>query len=246
VARIKAGEPLTVAGHPSDRTPTPVEAFFYGVVDQLQRRWNVQAVFLEGDSDVDQVASGEAVLAVNAVPRWDGADRVDYAVPLVGHGDRLMIAVQSDIESFHDLAGLTVGVFADEGGAADRVVALGKSVGVNVETRTLGSTDEARTAMISRDVTAVFGDGLRLMGLVGANPDAFRLTDRSYAPRSMTFALKADDADFRALLNFTLQEMAQDGTLERLAAEAGIDSLLDLAVWPGDGSWLGVNMQPPG
>ncbi|MGF1507481.1 MAG: hypothetical protein ACFB51_20505, partial [Anaerolineae bacterium] len=59
--------------------------------------------------------------------------------------------------------------------------------------------------------------------------------------------LPAADSDFQALVNFTLQDMAQDGTLEELAVryfapyrpEDEEIETFSPEIWPGEGGYLG-------
>ena len=65
--------------------------------------------------------------------------------------------------------------------------------------------------------------------------------------------LPRHDPDFLSLVNFTLQDMYQDGTLDELRRQyfgpyQPPDTELEplqMEVWPGDGSYLGIGQYSP-
>ena len=101
--------------------PSRINALNRAIVEELARRWDAQIEFVPDSAHnaVDLVANGQADLAVGVSPRWDGADRVDYSVPYIEHGDRLMVPERSQVETFADMLGTGwwIGYFADD--AAD-------------------------------------------------------------------------------------------------------------------------------
>ena len=59
---------------------------------------------------------------------------------------------------------------------------------------------------------------LALIAHLEASPSALRLTDRWYSRSYYAMALQNNDIDFRLLVDYTIQELIVDGTLQRLAA----------------------------
>jgi ABC-type amino acid transport substrate-binding protein len=184
-------------------------------------------------------------------PTWAWADRVDYTQPYLLHGDRLLVRQNSDIESFNELrGGRWVGVFASEPGSADRVNALAESINTAVNIYTMIREQDVAFYLIEdNNADVAFGDSLKLIPYVQTTPDDFRLgirctgCDPWYSREYVAMALPRNDIDFRLLLDYTLQEMAQDGTLAALLEPVMLpDEMLQVDVWPGLPEYVGFSL----
>ena len=101
--------------------------------------------------------------------------------------------------------------------------------------------DAIQTLAVDHISAFVFGDSLRLYPIVQANPRFVQLTDASYGAKPISFAVPRNDADFRVLVDVTLQEMAKDGTYQRLwQATFPVGNPLAIIVWPGSPTLFGV------
>ena len=247
LARLAQGAALVVAGlslNPeAGEGQAQLEAFYRALVEAMAARWGV-AVEFPPDSDADPaawVADGRALLAVGVEPRWDGIDAVDYSQAFLLHGDRLMVRKDSEFRGFGDMRGKRVAVFGE--GAAENE-ARANELALSVRVRLAGvvqleDAEAALRALTRNEVDAVFGDSLVLGPVVSANPDVVRFTERFYTQHGVALALPRNDADFRALVNFTLQDLVRDGTYDRLYTEMlGWAEPLPVEVWPGDDAWL--------
>ncbi len=242
--RLAGGETLYVAG--LSGTPegaTQLEAFHRALVEAMAARWGVPVEFLSASAENPAafVADGRAQLAVGVEPRWDGVDAVDYSQAFLLHGDRLMVRKDSTFRGFGDMRGKRVAVFGEDAAEKEtRANELALSARVRLAgVRQVEDAQAALRALNRNDVDAVFGDSLVLGPLIEANPDAVRFTERFYSRYGVAFAVPRNDADFRALVNFTLQDLVRDGTYDRLYAELlGWAEPLPVEVWPGDDAWL--------
>ncbi len=251
LARLRAGEPLRVAGlslAPPDEGTQQREAFYLALVEALAARWDVPVDFL-ADSANDPaawVADGRADLAVGVEPLWEGADAVAYSQAFLLHGNRLLVPADGGFRGFGDLRSKRVGVFGPEA-AQDEEKAQEMATTARVRLASVSQYADAEAAvraLSQNKEDAIFGDSLALGPLIEANPDRFRFTERFYSQRGAAFALPNGDADFRALVNFTLQDLYLDGTYAQLYAEKlGWDKPLPVEVWPGSDDWLQVS--PP-
>ncbi|HML21686.1 MAG TPA: transporter substrate-binding domain-containing protein [Aggregatilinea sp.] len=245
--RIQSGQPIRVAGIMQEGEEAPAgvritNALNKAMVEEMARRWGAQIEYVPNSAQnaVDLVANGEADLAVGVSPRWDGADRVEYSLPYIQHGNRLMVPANSEIEGFSDMRGTGwwIGFFADSAGDEDRILQLAEMFNVknNVSTFAIQREDEAVYTMVVEDnIKAIFGDSLRLLALAReADPDSVKILDTPYGDvLPITLALPRNDADFRALVDFTLQDMAQDGTYQRLWSETfALGDPLTILPWP--------------
>jgi ABC-type amino acid transport substrate-binding protein len=110
-----------------------------------------------------------------------------------------------------------------------------------------GSYQEAFDALTARGVYAVVGDEYALTLMANAD-DRIDVIDVRYRPNDYVIALPRFDADFLDLVNYILQDMFLDGTLDRLQQQYFGPYLpegskledITLEIWPGDDSYLRV------
>lgn len=232
--RLSSGQPLRVAGVVPVGQDAPaliatINDLNRALVEEMARRWNAQIEYLPDSAQgaAALVAGGQADLAVGASPAWDATLRVEYSLPYLAHGDRLMVAQPSQIVSgFADMLGTGwwIGYFADEPADADLIRRFAEMSGVSAninEPFAIRREDDAiYTLTVGRNVNAIFGDSLRLLGLVRESGEAgVKILPTRYGDdRPIAFAVPHADADFRALVDATLQDMALDGTFQTLWA----------------------------
>lgn len=136
--------------------------------------------------------------------------------------------------------GWWIGYFADDPAGADNIRKFAEYFGVGQNIRdpfAIERDEEAMFIMIDQDnLDGIFGDNLRLMALAQdpAYASLVKLLDTPYGDdRPLTFAVPRNDADFRTLVNETLQDMALDGTYQRIYAEMfGQGDPLDIQISP--------------
>jgi len=229
-----------------------LDALNRALMDALGARWGVRVEYVPNSASnaVDLVASGQADLAVGVPLDWSVTDRVDLTAPYLLHGQRLMVKADSDIETFNQLRGKWVGIFATEPGMADQVNALAESVKspVNIFTITRDQ-DAAASMLVSNNADVVFGDSLKLIPQFEANPGALRLTKRGDAPDPwysrvyVGMAVPRNDLDFRLLVEYTLQELERDGTLKGLLTPVMLpEDIPAFDIWPGTSDYLGFHL----
>ncbi len=235
-ARIARGESIRVAGLVPFGEEAPNALYSItnplnqALIQEMARRWGVQVEVVPGSPliAVDQVVNGSADIAVGVSPRWDGADRVEYSQAYVRHGNRLAVPANSQIvNGFQDMLGTGwwIGYFADDAPDADAIIALAERFGVSANIREpfaiQNEGDAFYTMTVENNLDAIFGDGLRLTALMRDGYDStVRILDTQFGDEMpITFAMPRNDSEFRALVNQTLQDMAADGTYQRIWAE---------------------------
>ena len=195
----------------------------------MARRWGAQLDYLPDSFQAAAalVAGGQADLAVGVSPAWDATLLVEYSLPYLTHGDRLMVTQPSRITTgFEDMLGTGwwIGYFADEPAHADRIRRWAEmfrvSANINEPFAIRREEDAIYTLTVARNVDAIYGDNLRLLGLLRKSGDTgVRILPTRYGDdRPIAFAVPHADVDFRALVNATLQDMALDGTFQNLWA----------------------------
>ena len=254
IERIKSGQPLRVAGLGSPVLPSgsqsPLEGFSRAMIEEMARRWGTTVNYLPDSygHEVDLLASGQADLGVGLIATWDTVDRIDYAGVYAQSGYRLMARVGSGVQSFAAFSEgrREIGVFADDPGAFATATALIKSVFPdfvegNLKEIRLTNEQDAVDAVFNNNVRVFFGDAFRLIPIAAANTPKVVLTDTLYDPRPIGFGLPRNDADFRELIDVTLQEMVKDGTYQQLFTQTfNVGNPLTIVQWPGTPTMFGI------
>lgn len=254
IPRLQTDNTLRVAGlvdlsadaPESDRRLDEVQR---ALVQAMAGRWGVNVVFVPGAAD--QVASGAADLVVGVAADWNAAGQIDFLAPYFVRGELLMVPANSSIDGFGDLRGRIICVFNSEPGAGDRVRALAETQRAIISNvfSVLREQDAVFEMLSNNNCDAIFGDSLRVLPLLQAQPDLLallldqdgqaRLFSRSY----LHMAVPRNDIDFRLLVEYTLQELALDGTLAQiLASVLPPAESMPVEIWPGSSQYLGFNL----
>jgi len=252
IDRIKRGEPLRVAGMDLSETSAPfdgqpiIDGYNRAVLNEMGRRWGVGIVELPGSvgpAGIAQLSAGQADLVVGIRPDLSLASQVEFSEPYYQRGLRVIhmsdVFVQGvgDLEYKPALAVTPVDISQDIIEKNNRVPQIDIA----------GSYQEAFDALTARGVYAVVGDEYALTLMAKAD-DRIDIIDVRYRPSDYVIALPRFDADFLDLVNYTLQDMFVDGTLDQLRQQyfgpylpegAELEDL-KIEVWPGEGGYVGV------
>jgi len=243
-----------------------IDTFHRDLLTEMASRWGATVEFIPDSTEtaLESVAAGEADIALGVEPDWMWADRVDFSMTYLLRGQRMMVRIDDDINSFVDLpANSTIVTPANEPDAAARVVEIAELpfVNVRVEIEQVREEDLAIVMLTDQDfdVDAVFADSLKLIPHIQANREDLRLTltdegngrwyspsyvdTDAFAPRRMTLAVPKNDVDFRLLVEYTLQELARDGTLQALLQPVMLpEDVPSFQIWPGSSNYLGFQL----
>jgi polar amino acid transport system substrate-binding protein len=255
VPRIQAAGVVRVAGVTDVPADAPesmrrLDTLNRAVIEALAARWGVRVEYIPNSADnaADLVASGQADIAVGVRLDWSLTDRVDLSTPYLLHGQRLLVKTDDEIETFTELRGKWVGIFASEPGIADQVNALAESVRSPVNIFTIvRDQDAAAYMLVENNADVVFGDSLKLIPHLEANPDELRITTRGdmpdpwYSHVYVGLAVPRNDIDFKLLVDYTLQELARDGSLRTMLAPVMLPQDIPVFdIWPGSSIYLGI------
>jgi polar amino acid transport system substrate-binding protein len=249
VDRIKAGETLTVAGlslsTDAGAVDNLLDPFNRAIMDELARRWGVTVNYIPGTAtnSVEYMVNGQAMIAIGVTPRWDGADRFDYSRPYATHGERLMVLEGSRFGGFADFRGGSyIGFWYEDEDDRARIEEIAEVLRVRPSIYEFRSTSEIIDMFGDRTVEGLYGDTLRLFAIQKATQSSglpFKILDEQFSYVPLAIALPRNDAKFRALVDWTLQDMFLDGTYQRIYNETfGFGEPLVMLTWPGDGSFL--------
>lgn len=202
----------------------------------------------EGDP-IGAVERGDADIALGVRPDWNQINRVDFAGTYLLRGKRLLVEERDDYDSLGDLRGKWVGVFASEPGTDQLVRELGESVNASLNIFTITRDEDAVYEMlVENNIDVVFGDSIRLLPHLEANPE-LKLSDRCpncdpwYTREYLGVAVPRNDPDFRLLIEYSLQEIWQDGTLNSVLSPVTVPGeSLPIEIWPGDSEFMGFQL----
>ncbi len=248
--RIKSSGSLRVGGI-SDVGPNlsagrqQLDTLNRSLVSEMARRWGVIVEIVPSDPEdaVDLLSGGLVDLVVGVKPDWSRAAVIDFSMPYLLHGDRLMVRTNSGIEGFNGLRGRFLGVLIGDETARERAEAWADSINASVRFIQTTESDAALTLLDYNNANAIYADSLALLAHLDANPSALRLTDRWYSRSYYSIGIPYNDLDLRLLVNYTVQELIADGTLYRLSAPLIMsDELPAFEAVPGASSFAGISL----
>jgi ABC-type amino acid transport substrate-binding protein len=212
-----------------------LDAFNRAVIETMAARWGVGVQYVPNSATnpLDFVATGQADIAVGVQADWTWADRVDFTQGYFMRGYRLMVEQDSGIADFVNLRGGRW-VAIDLNDPVARELALAEAAEDNVRIEILQTDDAAFAVLVENNADAIFGDTLWLIPQLEANGGLMRLTDEWYARSFLNMAVPRNDIDFRLLVEYTLQDISQDGTLATFfqpVMPAG--ESFSIPTWPG-------------
>lgn len=231
-----------------------MDALSRNLLEQMSTRWGVTVEFIPNSATnaLELVANGQADIAVGVTPDWAWADRVDFTGPYLLRGERMLVRTDGQIFNFAGLrGGRVVATPVNEPTAAARAVEEASRVNALIEVLQAREQDLAFILLDERDADVAFGDSLRLIPHVQRFPDRLRLTtaqDREttspwYSLSYVALAVPRNDIAFRLLVEYTLQELIRDGTLNRLLQPVMLpEDIPQFVIWPGSEQYLGLNL----
>lgn len=247
VPRIRANGVVRVAGllalppEASDGERR-LDSFHRAVVEQMAARWGVRVEYVSDGDFAEAVELGNADIAAGMVLDWTLANRLDFSQPYALRGDRLMVKSGSNITGFNEIRGRWVGIMNSDAGAQERAQEWADSINARVRFYSTTEQEAASAMLIENNAEVIYGDSLKLIPHLLANPDTLRLTERWYSRIYMGFGVPSNDLDLRLLVDYTLQAMIEDGTLRGLLATIlpPNSEMPVFNVMPGTSSYLGL------
>ena len=263
VARLQDEHVVRIAGIvdlPADASESArrLDAVHRLLVNAMAERWGVSVVLVpdSGENPIDFVINGQADIAVGVTPDWNNASSVDYTGYYLVHGLQLLVEVDRNINGVGDLRTKAVGVFNNEQGTVDILRSLAEEVNALIDDPySIREEDVAFSILAAEDINldAVFGDSMRLVPALESNPDELAVVtnadgrSRWYSQSYMVMAVPRNDIDFRLLVDYTLQELILDGTLQNLTTPVlRPQDIPRYDVWPGAFEYLGFNLRRTG
>jgi ABC-type amino acid transport substrate-binding protein len=248
---LHRGEPLRVAGLDLTAEPQPfdslqiIDGFNRAVVNEMARRWGVAVVETPksaGEAGVRLLTDGQTDIVVGLRADRSQMSVVSFSEPYYARALRLVHLRDVTVNGIGDLEFKPSMIIEPVDVSRDLV----EDNNGNPEIQQAASYQEAFGALTNRIVNAVVGDEFALVLMSQAN-DQIVFDERRYRPVNDAMAVSSFDSDLLSLINFTLQDMYQDGTLTMLQQQYLAPYLpsgetlgsFELELWPGNGSFLG-------
>jgi polar amino acid transport system substrate-binding protein len=256
--RLQSESVVRVAGItdlPPDATESQrrLDAAHRALVNTMAQRWGVTVEFVPGENPLDLVANGQADIAVGVVSDWANATRVDYTGYYLTHGLQLMVEVDRNIFGMGDLRGKAVGVFDDEPDTDEVLIAQAEAARAILGTPYLTREEDAAFAILAAtdiNLDAIMGDSMKFITALEDNPEELAILSDAdgraiwYSREYVAMAVPRNDVDFRLLVDYTLQEMILDGTLQTLTAPVlRPQDVPRYDVWPGAFEYMVFNLR---
>jgi polar amino acid transport system substrate-binding protein len=193
----------------------------------------VQFVRHTEESGIAALQAGQIDLLAAHLPHTlPGDDEMDFSQTIYQGGVGLLVSAASGIDS---LAGLNGGVVAvSSGGSIAQVVQQAAAqAGIVISVQTVDDVNGALTGVAEGRYGAYAGWRSGLLNLAYTNA-GFLVLDVRLSRRPIALGLWQNDAAFRDLVNFTLQELAAEGRFAALYDDwFGTDPPYPVDVWPG-------------
>lgn len=238
---------LDLAAEPGLFDSQPIyDGYNRAVINEMARRWHVPVQEIAGSAGAEgmqMLTSGQADIVVGIRADRSLSGQAAMSQPYYTRGLRLIHRADVTVFNVLDLEFKPVYIVTPVDESRDVIEDNNQFPQIKVAE----SYEEAFEGLVERVVYAVVGDEYAL-ALMAEADEEIAIDERRYRPLDYVIALPAHDSDLLALVNFTLQDMKADGTLDALRKQyfgpylpegAELDELT-LEIWPGDGSFLGV------
>ncbi|MDL1899390.1 transporter substrate-binding domain-containing protein [Anaerolineae bacterium CFX9] len=260
VPRLQSERRVRIAGLPelpadASESARRLDAAHRTLVNAMAERWGVTVEFIPNSAEnaLDLVASGQADLAIGVQPDWNGIDRVDYTGYYLMHGLQLMVETSRQITSIGGLRGRAIGFFTEDAGSREVLRAEAERNRAIVDDfYTVPRESDAAFSILTDtaiNLDAVFGDSMRLQAHLEANPETLNLlTDGDgraiwFSRTYRVMAVPRNDIDFRLLVEYTLQELAEEGRLQEIMSPVmRPQDAPFFEIWPGSSEYLGYQL----
>ncbi|MBC7872159.1 MAG: transporter substrate-binding domain-containing protein [Chitinophagaceae bacterium] len=251
IPRLQADRILRVAGLfgiTADDTEAPesrrrLDTLNRAIIDELARRWGVTVTYIPDSATnaIELVTNGQADIAVGITPDWNVVGQVDFSGYYLVRGDRLIAKVRGETEGFVGLRGGRI--VATDINDPEAVTRMRDAADGNVEPYQTRESDFALAILDELNADVAFGDSLQLIPHLEQYPDLLQITDQWYSQNVVVMALPRNDLDFRLLVDYSLQELARDGTLARLLQPVMLPNDVPLfEMWPGTNEFMGFSL----
>lgn len=184
------------------------------IAEEIGRRLdkNVEIMDMDFDNLLTAVTSGKIDCVISGMTVTDERRRiVDFTEPYANAVQSVVVLSNSEYETIDDLSDAIIGVQAGTTGsiyAADSFKHVTEYVNI----------DDLSVALISHKIDAIIIDDMPAKTIVDSNTE-FKLFDSPYADEEYAIAVSKSESELYDLINSTLVDMANDGTLDTIVSK---------------------------
>lgn len=221
------------------------------IIKEFAKRWlgDESAVEFKTVKDpndnIMKITKGEVDLGAAAMTHKKNRDeKIGFSQTHFLDEQDLLVLNDSQIKSVEDLHGKSVAVVPNTT-SIENLRAEEKRLGITIDIIEIKNHNVGVEQLKEGQVDAYTTDGVRLLQL-SQQDDDFRLVKEPFSKEPYGIGVPKGDAEFRDLVNFTLQEMKLDGTYDLIYGKWFGDDpsfIYDLETLPGT-SYLNVNLIP--
>ncbi len=142
-------------------------------------------------------------------------EQVDFTVPYFQDGESLLVANDSPVKTYQDLAGVQVGVEA-----GTTAITYLKQVAPEAKLVEYPDSIALRKALEDGTETVISTDLLLLIGMrkLCKTPSAYRIAGQRFTTEPYAMAVPQDQSKWRNAINHSLLEIWEDGTWQKCAS----------------------------
>ena len=182
------------------------------IADELGMELEIEDIAF--DSIIPEIVSGKADMALAGMTvTEDRKASVDFSDTYATASQMIIVKEDSEIAGPDDLKGVTVGV--QLGTTGDIYVSDLEADGTTVERYNKGF--EAVQALSQGKIDAVVIDSLPAQKFVDANDD-LKIVENIWEPEEYAICLKKGNTELTEKMNDAIQELKDDGTLDKIMA----------------------------
>jgi len=225
--------------------------FEVDLMKEFARRWlgDEEAVLFEevtSATRIDKLAKGEIdIIAATMTHTQPRDELIDFSQTYFRDGQTVLVRLDSGILDFNALDGKIVAGIAGST-SISRVLTYAEDNGITIEVAALEGYVDGVERLRNGDVDAITTDKGILTYFAQQYPEELMLiTGETFSDEPYGLGVPNFDHRFRDLVNFTLQEMWEDGSYARLYAKwFGDAEAHPLEVWPGVSYLTEVSLTP--
>ena len=192
--------------------------FDVDLVREFARRWlddpnGVRLLPVTTEQRVPALLNRRGDLIAAALTRTPEREaQIDFSTTYFKDGQRLLIDGQSRIEDVCDLNGRRVAVIRSST-SADNIIEAARACGFDIapDLVRVQRQNQAIDLLMRDEVAAVTSDGIALQNAAKGRP--FRIVGNHFSDEPYGIGIPKGDERFHALIDRTLAEMSEDGTL---------------------------------
>lgn len=227
-----------------------VTGFEIDLMREFARRWlgnpdAVQFVQVTSSDRIEKLANGEVdIIAATMTHTQPRDELIDFSQTYYLDGQNILVHKEAGITTLEELDGKVVAAITGST-SLERMVEYAAEHELDVDIAEFTKYSEAIRPLLNGDVHALTTDRGILLGIAQSNPELTVLLAENFSQEPYGLGVANFDHRFRDLVNFTLQEMAEDGTYATLYRHWFGDNStpFSMEVWPGQ-NYLTTDLTP--